>query len=68
MMLLIFTLLLGEGGEKVLLHFIQDSPGDFVPLDNISSALGISAKVKAGQKPMVRPTSSPWTDFFIRSF
>uniref|UniRef100_A0A3B5R9J4 Prostamide/prostaglandin F synthase n=1 Tax=Xiphophorus maculatus TaxID=8083 RepID=A0A3B5R9J4_XIPMA len=40
------------GGEKVLLHFIQDSPGDFVPLDDISTALGISATVKAGQKPV----------------
>uniref|UniRef100_A0A3B5PXQ3 Prostamide/prostaglandin F synthase n=1 Tax=Xiphophorus maculatus TaxID=8083 RepID=A0A3B5PXQ3_XIPMA len=41
-----------KGGEKVLLHFIQDSPGDFVPLDDISTALGISATVKAGQKPV----------------
>lgn len=47
-------LLLCKGGEKVLLHFIQDSPGDFVPLEDISKALGISAKVKAGQRPVVR--------------
>uniref|UniRef100_A0A8C6PGH0 Peroxiredoxin like 2B n=1 Tax=Nothobranchius furzeri TaxID=105023 RepID=A0A8C6PGH0_NOTFU len=41
-------------GEKVLLHFIQDSPGDFVPLEDISTALGLSSSVKAGQKPVVR--------------
>ncbi|KAM9361228.1 prostamide/prostaglandin F synthase [Symphorus nematophorus] len=44
-------LIVAKGGEKVLLHYIQDSPGDLVPLDDISKALGISAKVKAGQKP-----------------
>lgn len=43
-----------KGGEKVLLHFIQDSPGDYVPLGDISKALGISANVKEGQMPVVR--------------
>uniref|UniRef100_A0A1A7XA50 Prostamide/prostaglandin F synthase n=1 Tax=Iconisemion striatum TaxID=60296 RepID=A0A1A7XA50_9TELE len=45
-------LVVAKGGEKVLLHFIQDSPGDFVPLEDISTALGISSSVKAGQKPV----------------
>ncbi|KAM6927386.1 prostamide/prostaglandin F synthase [Xenentodon cancila] len=44
-------LVVAKGGEEVLLHFIQDSPGDLVPLEDISKALGISAMVKAGQKP-----------------
>ncbi|XP_029006994.1 prostamide/prostaglandin F synthase isoform X1 [Betta splendens] len=45
-------LIVAKGGEKVLLHFIQDSPGDIVPLEDISSALSISANVEAGQKPV----------------
>ncbi|XP_076616931.1 prostamide/prostaglandin F synthase [Chaetodon auriga] len=45
-------LIVAKGGEKVLLHFIQDSPGDHLPLEDISEALGISAKVKAGQRPV----------------
>lgn len=43
-----------KGGEKVLLHFIQDSPGDYLPLEDISNAVGISATAKAGQGPVVR--------------
>lgn len=43
-----------SGGEKVLLHFIQDSPGDHVPLEDITKALGITASVQAGQRPQVR--------------
>ncbi len=50
-----------EGGEKVLLHFIQDSPGDLVPLEDISQALGISANVKAGQRPVVRHPMLPYS-------
>ncbi|KAM7422833.1 hypothetical protein PAMA_010730 [Pampus argenteus] len=45
-------LVVAKGGEKVLLHFIQDSPGDYVALEDISNALGIAAKVKAGQRPV----------------
>ncbi|XP_015234615.1 PREDICTED: prostamide/prostaglandin F synthase [Cyprinodon variegatus] len=45
-------IIVSKGGEKVLLHFIQDSPGDFVPLEDITKALGISATVEAGQKPV----------------
>ncbi|XP_039972408.1 prostamide/prostaglandin F synthase isoform X3 [Xiphias gladius] len=45
-------LIVAKGGEKVLLHFIQDSPGDHVPLEDISKALGISAKVTAGERPV----------------
>lgn len=45
-------LIVAKGGEKVLLHFIQDSPGDHLPLEDISKALGISAKVEEGQRPV----------------
>lgn len=43
-----------KGGEKVLLHFIQDSPGDYLPLEDISNAVGVTATAKAGQRPVVR--------------
>lgn len=52
--------LLVKGGEKVLLHFIQDSPGDHVPLEDICKAVGISATVPAAQRPVVRSTSGNW--------
>ncbi|KAJ0068904.1 hypothetical protein NL108_014015 [Boleophthalmus pectinirostris] len=45
-------LIVDKGGEQVLLHFVQDSPGDMVPLEEISKAVGVSAKVQAGQKPV----------------
>nr|XP_046239312.1 prostamide/prostaglandin F synthase [Scatophagus argus] len=45
-------LIVSKGGEKVLLHFIQDSPGDHPPLEDISGALGVSATVTAGQRPV----------------
>ncbi|KAM7005800.1 prostamide/prostaglandin F synthase [Tautogolabrus adspersus] len=45
-------LIVAKGGEKVLLHFVQDSPGDYVPLEDIAKVLGISAKVKEGQRPV----------------
>ncbi|XP_068568374.1 prostamide/prostaglandin F synthase [Cebidichthys violaceus] len=45
-------LIVAKGGEKVLLHFIQDSPGDHVPLEDVSKALGISSEAKAGQMPV----------------
>ncbi|KAG5274746.1 hypothetical protein AALO_G00139680 [Alosa alosa] len=44
-------LIVAKGGEKVLMHFIQDSPGDHVPLEDIAKALGISVSVQAGQRP-----------------
>ncbi|MCI4390407.1 hypothetical protein PGIGA_G00122230 [Pangasianodon gigas] len=44
-------LIVAKGGEKVLLHFIQETPGDLVPLEDITKALGISASVQAGAKP-----------------
>lgn len=47
-----------EGGEKVLLHFIQETPGDLVPLEDITKALRISASVRAGVRPQVRRTPS----------
>ncbi|KAM9859528.1 prostamide/prostaglandin F synthase [Aulostomus maculatus] len=45
-------LVVAKGGEKVLLHFIQDSPGDHAPLEDISKALGISTNAKDGQRPV----------------
>lgn len=44
-------LIIAKGGEKVLLHFIQKSPADNPPLEEITKALGISANVQAGEKP-----------------
>ncbi|XP_067094491.1 prostamide/prostaglandin F synthase [Osmerus mordax] len=44
-------LIVAKGGEKILLHFVQDSPGDFVPLEDISKALGITTSAQAGEKP-----------------
>ncbi|XP_006642007.1 prostamide/prostaglandin F synthase [Lepisosteus oculatus] len=44
-------LIVGKGGEKVLLHFVQDSPGDYVPLETIVQTLGIKASVQPGQRP-----------------
>ncbi|KAM3621300.1 uncharacterized protein V6R79_009226 [Siganus canaliculatus] len=46
------TLIVAKGGEKVLLHFIQDSPGDHLPLEEIAKTLGISSTAKAGQQPV----------------
>lgn len=45
-------LIVAKGGEKVLLHFVQESPGDYVPLEDISKALGISTKAIAGERPV----------------
>ncbi|XP_017306033.1 prostamide/prostaglandin F synthase isoform X2 [Ictalurus punctatus] len=44
-------LIVAKGGEKVLLHFIQETPGDLVSLEDITKVLGISASVQAGVKP-----------------
>ncbi|KAG8434192.1 hypothetical protein GDO86_012532 [Hymenochirus boettgeri] len=44
-------LIVSKGGEKVILHFIQDSPGDHVPLETIVKTLGISANVTESQAP-----------------
>ncbi|CAL8339964.1 unnamed protein product [Merluccius merluccius] len=45
-------LIVAKGGEKVLLHFVQDSPGDFVPLEDVSKALGVSTNAQKGQMPV----------------
>ncbi|KAM4613065.1 prostamide/prostaglandin F synthase [Polymixia lowei] len=45
-------LIVAKGGEKVLLHFVQDSPGDYVPLEDIAKALSILANTQAGTMPM----------------
>ncbi|XP_051786398.1 prostamide/prostaglandin F synthase isoform X1 [Erpetoichthys calabaricus] len=44
-------LIVSQGGDKVLLHFTQDSPGDYVPLETIIQSLGITSKVQASQRP-----------------
>ncbi|XP_071751417.1 prostamide/prostaglandin F synthase [Centroberyx gerrardi] len=46
------TLIVSKGGEKVLLHFVQDSPGDHLPLEDVAKALGVSANAQAGQRPV----------------
>ncbi|XP_067826374.1 prostamide/prostaglandin F synthase [Heptranchias perlo] len=45
-------LIVGKGGEKVIFHFVQDSPGDHVPLETILQILDISAKVKVEEAKM----------------
>lgn len=37
----------------MLLHFVQKSPGDYVPQESILQALGISAEVCASAPPQV---------------
>ncbi|XP_037684649.1 prostamide/prostaglandin F synthase isoform X2 [Choloepus didactylus] len=44
-------LVVSKGGEKVLLHFVQKSPGDYIPQESILQALGISAEVQASEPP-----------------
>uniref|UniRef100_A0A2K6UGS5 Peroxiredoxin like 2B n=1 Tax=Saimiri boliviensis boliviensis TaxID=39432 RepID=A0A2K6UGS5_SAIBB len=39
------------GGDTVLLHFVQKSPGDYVPWEHILQVLGISAEVCASGPP-----------------
>lgn len=41
------------GGDKVLLHFVQKSPGDYAPPESILQALGISAEVGPSEPPQV---------------
>ncbi|KAJ3602911.1 hypothetical protein NHX12_030656 [Muraenolepis orangiensis] len=52
-------LIVAKGGEKVLLHFVQNSPGDFVPLENLSKALGVSTNAQRGEMPVPLPLRSP---------
>ncbi|XP_062049052.1 prostamide/prostaglandin F synthase [Lepus europaeus] len=44
-------LVVSKGGDKVLLHFVQKSPGDYVPRESILQSLGISAEVCASEPP-----------------
>ncbi|PNJ47894.1 FAM213B isoform 7, partial [Pongo abelii] len=44
-------LVVSKGGDKVLLHFVQKSPGDYVPKEHILQVLGISAEVCASNPP-----------------
>ncbi|XP_073518214.1 prostamide/prostaglandin F synthase-like [Phyllobates terribilis] len=44
-------LIVTKGGEKVLLHFVQDSPGEHISLETLVKTLGISANVTEGQRP-----------------
>ncbi|XP_005986085.1 prostamide/prostaglandin F synthase isoform X1 [Latimeria chalumnae] len=46
-------LIVSPGGEKVLFHFVQDSPGDHVPLETIVQTLGITANVESAKRPQV---------------
>ncbi|XP_059185078.1 prostamide/prostaglandin F synthase [Centropristis striata] len=45
-------LIVAKGGEKVLMHFIQDSPGDHASLEDVSKTLGISVTATAGERPV----------------
>nr|XP_020666088.1 prostamide/prostaglandin F synthase [Pogona vitticeps] len=45
------ALIVNQGGKDVLLYFVQESPGDYLPLDTILKTLGISAKMEEGAKP-----------------
>ncbi|XP_067872861.1 prostamide/prostaglandin F synthase [Heterodontus francisci] len=51
-------LIVSKGGEKVLFHFVQDSPGDHVPLDTILQILDISAKVEVDEAKMPQCTDA----------
>ncbi|KAJ8400728.1 hypothetical protein AAFF_G00394970 [Aldrovandia affinis] len=44
-------IIVAKGGEKVLLHFVQDSPGDYVPLEDVVKALGITTNAQQGDRP-----------------
>ncbi|TSU50000.1 Prostamide/prostaglandin F synthase [Bagarius yarrelli] len=61
-------LIVAKGGEKVLLHFIQETPGDLLPLEDITKAVGISASVQTGVRPQLfvpqkrRPSVQPVFD------
>ncbi|XP_028596789.1 prostamide/prostaglandin F synthase isoform X1 [Podarcis muralis] len=48
------TLIVGRGGENLLLYSAQESPGDYLPLESIVTALGISANVEEGAKPQMK--------------
>uniref|UniRef100_A0A8C5ZZ29 Prostamide/prostaglandin F synthase n=1 Tax=Marmota marmota marmota TaxID=9994 RepID=A0A8C5ZZ29_MARMA len=60
-------LVVSKGGDKVLLHFVQKSPGDYVPQESILQALGISAETFTSEPPQVsrglpaaHSTPLPW--------
>ncbi|XP_007529585.1 prostamide/prostaglandin F synthase isoform X1 [Erinaceus europaeus] len=44
-------LVVSKGGDQVLLHFIQKSPGDYVSQERVLQVLGISAEVGASLPP-----------------
>ncbi|XP_044539261.1 prostamide/prostaglandin F synthase-like, partial [Gracilinanus agilis] len=44
-------LIVSKGGDKVLLHFVQSSPGDYVPLETVLQKLGISSGARSSEKP-----------------
>ncbi|KFO31777.1 Prostamide/prostaglandin F synthase [Fukomys damarensis] len=44
-------LVVSKGGDKVLLHFTQKSPGDYVSRKSILQALGISADIGTSEPP-----------------
>lgn len=49
----------------MLLHFIQKSPGDYVPRESILQALGISVELAASRPPPV--SSSPCRPGLLRT-
>uniref|UniRef100_A0A8D0SAW4 Prostamide/prostaglandin F synthase n=1 Tax=Sus scrofa TaxID=9823 RepID=A0A8D0SAW4_PIG len=44
-------LVVAKGGDKVLLHFVQKSPGDYAPQESILQALCISAEAACTSQP-----------------
>lgn len=51
-------LIVNKGGEKVLFHFVQDSPGDHVPLDTICQVLSITATAEAEEVTLPQCTDA----------
>ncbi|XP_004407418.1 PREDICTED: prostamide/prostaglandin F synthase [Odobenus rosmarus divergens] len=52
-------LVVTKGGDRVLLHFVQKSPGDYVPQESILQALGISAEGCASESPQCDEEACP---------
>ncbi|XP_040843579.1 prostamide/prostaglandin F synthase [Ochotona curzoniae] len=43
--------IVSKGGDQVLLHFVQKSPGDYLPRESVLQALGLSAELSSSQPP-----------------
>ncbi|XP_058530399.1 prostamide/prostaglandin F synthase [Ochotona princeps] len=44
-------LVVSKGGDQVLLHFVQKSPGDYLPRESILQALGLPAELSSSEPP-----------------